>query len=135
MIVVDASVLAPALGDDGVDGDEARSRLRGETLAAPELIDLEVCSVLRRLLLGGRLDRRRADLALADLSALPLRRVSHRVLLPRCWSLRDNLTTYDASYVALAEQLGALLVTADTRLSRAPGIRCQVEVMIRPRKG
>ena len=131
MIVVDASVLAPALGDDGVDGDQARSRIRGESLVAPELIDIEVSSVLRRLLREGQLAARRADLALADLIALPLRRVSHRVLLPRCWSLRENLTTYDASYVALAEQLGALLVTADAGLARAPGIRCEVQLMAR----
>lgn len=132
VIVVDASVLAPALCDDGVDGDQARSRLRGESLAAPELVDLEVSSVLRRLLLGGQLPARRAALAMSDLVALPVRRVSHRALLPGCWRLRENLTIYDASYVALAEQLGAVLVTADTRLSKAPGLRCAVEVMTRP---
>ncbi len=136
MIVVDASVLAPALGDDDVDGDQARSRLCGESLAAPELIDLEVSAVLRRLFLRGRLPARRGELAMSDLVALPLHRVSHRVLLPRCWSLRANLTIYGASYVALAEQLGAVLVTADERLSKAPGIRCEVEVMTRrPRQG
>lgn len=131
MIVVDASLLVSALGDDGVDGDQARARLRRNSLAAPELIDLEVSSVLRRLLLGGQLPARRAELAMSDLLALPLRRVSHRVLLPRCWSLRENLTIYDASYVALAEHLGAVLVTADARLARAPGLRCEIEVMIR----
>ena len=132
MIVVDASVLVPALADDGVDGDQARARLRRDRLAAPELIDLEVSSVLRRLVLSDRLPARRAELALSDLVDLPLRRVSHRVLLPRCWSLRENLTVYDASYVALAEDLDALLVTADARLSRAPGIRCAIEVVAPP---
>ncbi|MGH9115653.1 MAG: type II toxin-antitoxin system VapC family toxin [Acidimicrobiales bacterium] len=132
MIVVDASVLAAALGDDGADGGEARSRLGGEALAAPELIDLEVSSVLRRLLAAGRLPTRRAELALSDLLALPLRRVPHRPLMSRCWSLRDNLTTYDAAYVALAEQLDVTLVTSDLRLSRAPGLRCKVEVLGRP---
>lgn len=135
MIVVDASVLAPALGDDGPDGDHARERLADEILAAPELIDLEVSSVLRRLHVGGQLSARRAELALADLIALPLRRVPHRLLVARCWSLRENLTTYDASYVALAEQLGALLVTADSRLPRAPGVRCDVQVLSRPEPG
>jgi len=134
VIVVDASVLASALGDDGEDGDRARQRLRHETLAAPELIDLEVSSVLRRLSLGGRIPSRRAELAMSDLVALPLRRVSHRALLPRCWSLRENLTIYDASYVALAEQLKTILVTADARLSRAPGLRCAVEIMTRTPK-
>jgi len=129
VIVVDASVLAPALGDDGDDGDRARQRLSNETLAAPELIDLEVSSVLRRLSLGGRIPARSAELAMSDLVALPLRYVSHRALLPRCCSLRETFTIYDASYVALAEQIDAVLVTADIRLSRAPGLRCAVEVI------
>ena len=129
VLVVDASVLAPALGDDATDGDTARARLRGERLAAPELIDLEVASVFRRQLLAGELDSRRAALALADLAALPVRRVSHRTLLHRCWELRANLTVYDASYVALAELLDLVLVTADSRLARAPTLHCQVEVL------
>jgi predicted nucleic acid-binding protein len=92
VIVVDASVLSPALADDGDDGDLARQRLRGERLAAPELVDVEVASVLRRLLLAGRLPLRRAELAMSDLVALPLRRVSQRALTARSWELRDNLT-------------------------------------------
>jgi len=129
VIVVDASVLAPALADDGDDGDRARQRLRREHLTAPELVDLEVLSVLRRLTLAGRLPLRRAELAMSDLAALPLRRVTHRALAARCWELRDNLTVYDASYVALAEQLQTVLVTADTRLAGAPGARCTIELM------
>jgi predicted nucleic acid-binding protein len=129
VIVVDASVLAAALADDSPDGDRARARLRGERLAAPEIIDLEVVSVLRQREGGGHLDGRRCDLALTDLVALPLRRASHRPLLARCWELRHNLTVYDAAYVALAEALGAALLTADQRLAHAPGPRCQVEVL------
>lgn len=129
MLVVDASVLASALGDDATDGDAARARLRGERLTAPNLIDLEVGSVFRRQLLAGELDVRRADLALADLIAFPLRRVPHRRLLHRCWELRDNLTIYDAAYVALAEALEVPLLTSDSRLSRAPGLRCPVELL------
>ncbi|MEZ0165270.1 type II toxin-antitoxin system VapC family toxin [Kineococcus sp. LSe6-4] len=129
MIVVDASVLAPALADDGPDGDRARDRLRGEVLTAPDVIDLEVTSVLRRTANGGHLPERRADLALNDLLDLPLRRAGHRPLLRRCWELRHTVTSYDAAYVALAEMLGIVLVTADTRLSRAPGITCEVEVL------
>ena len=125
MIVIDASVLATALGDDGEDGDTARKRLRGQELAAPEIIDLEVTSVWRRTLT----DERRAALALADLADLPLRRAPHLPLLPRCWELRHNLTPYDAAYVALAEALDAALVTADRRLSRAAGIRCSVDIL------
>ena len=129
MLVVDASVLVSALGDDGNDGDRARLRLRGEDLAAPDLIDLEVASVLRRRLAGGHLDLRRADFALADLLALPMQRVAASSLMPRCWELRDNVTIYDAAYVALAEALGIALLTADARLSRASGPRCQIELL------
>ncbi len=129
MIVVDASVLATALGDDGPDGDRARARLRGERLSAPELVDLEVASVMRRQVQGGEVDIRRAALALADLAALPLQRAPHRPLLARCWELRDNLTVYDASYVALAEALDVTLLTGDGRLARATGPRCRVEML------
>ncbi|WP_322762923.1 type II toxin-antitoxin system VapC family toxin [Frankia sp. Cr2] len=129
MLVVDASVIITALGDDGPDGDRARDRLRGQQLTAPELIDLEVVSVLRRLRAGGHLDTRRAELALTDLIDLPLRREPHRRLLSRCWELRENLTSYDAAYVALAEVLGVAVLTTDKRLARAPGIRCPVEVL------
>lgn len=129
MIVVDASVLAPALGDDGPDGDRARARLVGETIAAPALVDLEVASVLRRAALAGQLDDRRSGQALADLAALPLRRAPHTALLPRIWELRANVTVYDAAYVALAEALDTLLLTADARVRRAPGVRCTVELV------
>ena len=129
MIVVDASVLAPALADKGAHGRVARSRLLGERLAAPQLIDLQVVSVVRRALLARRLDERRASLALRDLADLPLRRAPHRPLLPRVWELRDNVAAYDAAYVALAEVLDATLLTADARLSRAPGPRCPIELL------
>jgi predicted nucleic acid-binding protein len=129
VIVADASVLVVALADDGPDGDQARARLRGERVALPELADLEVASVLRRQLAAGALDARRAGLALDDLAALPARRAPHRPLLARCWELRDNLTIYDAAYVALAEAMQATLLTADRRLARAPGPRCPIEIL------
>lgn len=129
MLVVDASVLAVALADDGRDGDKARARLRGEQVAAPELVDLEVASVLRGQLAGGHLDIRRAELALADLIDLPVQRAPHRPLLTRCWELRANLTVYEAAYVALAEALDSDLLTGDARLAKAPGPRCRIEVM------
>jgi predicted nucleic acid-binding protein len=129
VLIVDASVLAPALADDTSSGDTARARLRGETLAAPHIIDLEVTSVIRRQLLTGALNVRRSELAIADLVALPLRRLEHRRLLDRCWELRQNLTVYDASYVALAELFGVILVTGDARLARAPGVRCPIELV------
>ncbi len=93
MIVVDASVLAPALADDGSDGDHARKRLTGEMLAVPALADLEVASVLRGAALSGQLDSRRSGQAIADLIAMPLRRAPHGPLLPRIWDVRENATT------------------------------------------
>ena len=129
MLVVDASVLAVALLDDGRDGDAVRDRLRAEQLAAPALIDLEVASVWRGLARGGHLDPRRVRLALDDLQELPLQRVEHTSLLWRCWELRDNLTIYDAAYVALAEALQAPLLTGDRRLARSTGPRCTIEVV------
>ena len=129
MIVIDASVLATALGDDGDDGRRARDRLNGERLSAPELIDLEVASVFRRLCAADQLDPARAGHALTDLETLRLQRVPHRPLLRRCWELRHNVTPYDAAYIALAEILGATLVTADHRLANAPGTTCAFEVL------
>jgi predicted nucleic acid-binding protein len=129
VLVVDANVLVVALADDGPDGDHARTRLRDERLAAPELVDLEVASVLRRLMRSSEKDVRRAQLALSDLAELPLVRATHRPLLARCWELRDNVTIYDAAYVALAEALHATLLTGDRRLARASGPRCHIELL------
>ena len=129
MIVVDASVVVTALADDGADGDAARGRLRGERLVAPHLIDLEVTSAWRRLVVTGDLDDRRVALALADLRSLRVDRVPHLPLVGRCWELRENLTVYDAAYVALAEIMDVVLLTADARLAGAPGARCEVELL------
>ena len=127
--VIEASALVVALVDDGCDGDAARARLLGEDLAAPDLIYLEILSVLRRECAAGRMPRRRAELAIADLAALPIEVAHHASLVNRCWELRDNLTSYDAAYVALAEALGATLLTADTRLARSPALPCEVEIL------
>ena len=129
MIVVDASVVVVALADDARDGDSARARLRGERLSAPELLDLEVTSVLRRHVLRGAIGARRAALALDDLATLPLERAPHRPLISRCWQLRDNVTIYDAAYVALAEALGVTLLTGDKRLANAGGPKCRIELL------
>jgi predicted nucleic acid-binding protein len=129
VIVTDAGVLVASFVDDRIWGDVARARLRNEELAAPELVDLEVMSALRGLLRAGKVDDRRAELALTDLRRIPMHRAPHRGLVTRCWELRTNLTAYDASYVALAELLGATLVTTDARMSRAPQLMCAVEVL------
>lgn len=129
MIVVDASVLVTALVDDGEDGRRTRYRLLGEGLCAPELIDLEVVSVLRKFCAAGQLHVARAEQALADLRVLRLERARHRLLVERCWELRHNVSMYDAAYIALAELLDATLVTADVRLAGAPGTRCIFDLL------
>ena len=125
MVVVDASVLVDALLIDGT----ARARLAEANLQAPDLIDAEVLAVLRRLVLAERLPEQHALKALATSQRLGLRRHASRHLWPRAWELRDNLSACDALYVALAEQLGTTLLTADARAARAPGLLCPVEVM------
>jgi predicted nucleic acid-binding protein len=111
-------------------GQRIEERLfeRGEALHAPHLIDLEVLQVLRRYAAGGEISAERAREALDDLAAFRLRRWAHDALALRIWELRQNLTAYYAAYVALAEALGAPLLTRDKRLASAPGIRAPVEV-------
>jgi predicted nucleic acid-binding protein len=125
MLVVDASVLVNALLLNGA----ARARLADANLQAPDLIDAEVLSVMRRLVLADQLPEQHALQALSIAQQLGLRRYSSRLLWPRAWELRTNLTAYDALYVALAEQLDATLLTADSRAAQAPGLRCRVEVI------
>lgn len=129
MLVADASVLAPVVADDGPDGHRFRSRLRGEAIAGPDLLRLEVTSVLRRHLRSGRLTVDQATAAVSDVLDLPIRVFPTAPLLARAWELRDNLSVYDACYVALAEALDTLLLTADCRLATAPRVRCPIEVL------
>jgi len=132
VIIADASFLVMALGDDGPDGTQARERLRGEELAAPHLVDVEVTSVLRRSLLTGSMTERRAGQALQDLADLTIERVAHTALLPRVWELRGNYTPYDACYVAVAELFHAPVLTYDAKMAGAPGARCTFEVFPAP---
>ena len=129
MIVVDASVIASAVADDGLDGRLARQRLSGEHLYAPELIDLEVVSVIRKALAAGGLTEKRALEAFTDFLAIPIERAGHTATLARVYELRSNLTPYDAAYVALAELIDAPLVTGDAALARAPGVRSVIEIL------
>lgn len=129
MIVIDASVLGTALLDDAHDGARARETIAGEELCAPHLIDCEVVSVIRRARLRGDVGEERARQALGDLAQIPVTRVAHTHLLARMWELHPGLTPYDAAYVALAEVLGAALLTSDRRLARAPGPNCRFAVL------
>jgi predicted nucleic acid-binding protein len=126
MIVVDASVVAAVVAQDDEPGRGLRDRLVGERLFAPELVDIEVTSAIRRARRTERLSADRAVYALAELALLPIARVSHTLLLNRIWALRDNLTAYDAAYVALAQVLDAPLLTRDGPMARAPGLECDV---------
>lgn len=130
MIVVDASVLANALADDGADGARSRSALRSSTeVGIPDLADVETVAVLRKRWIAQSIDDRRLDHAMVDLGSLPVRRFPTLPLLGRAIELRLTLTVYDAVYVALAEALGSRLVTADARLARSNGPTCQIEVL------
>lgn len=128
VIVIDANVVLVALVDKGRDGHRARDLLASGA-AAPHLLDVEVVSSLRNVVRAQKLSASQAQEAVAGLAGLPLQRVPHGPMVQRIWQLRENLTSYDASYVALAERLQVPLVTSDRRLSRAPGIKCQVQVV------
>ena len=128
--MIDASVLANSIGDDGTDGRRARDELRdaGE-LAAPDLVDVETVAVLRRRWLAGSLSERRFQAAIGDLENVDLDRYPTLPLMRRAYQLRHNVTAYDASYVALAELLGCELLTGDHRLAGASGPRCSVRAL------
>jgi predicted nucleic acid-binding protein len=130
VIVVDASaVLETLLRTPAAAAVEGRLFDSRQTLHAPHLIDVEVAQVVRRFAAAGDVDAERGREALADLADLPLLRYPHDLLLPRIWELRHNLTAYDAAYVALAEALGAPLLTRDRRLAAASGHDAQVELV------
>lgn len=130
MIVVDASPVLELLLNTPV-GRLVRERIASAkvSLHAPHLLDLEVAQALRRYVREGRLSAERGRMALTYLGELDIARYPHDVLLPRIWSLRHNLTAYDAAYVSLAEALGAVLLTCDGRLAAAPGHRAEIELV------
>lgn len=123
-VVVDASAVVAALVGGGDEGAWAESELAHDDLAAPHLMPVEVANILRRSVQAGTLSADAAALAHADLLVLPVVLFPYEPSAERAWALRENLSAYDAWYVALAEGLGADLMTLDLRLARAPGVRC-----------
>jgi predicted nucleic acid-binding protein len=124
MLVVDASAAVALLVDTGSDGAWAEEALGGEQLVAPHLMPVEAANILRRAAARGDISADVAALAHADLLALGVDLFPYEPFAPRVWELRENLTAYDAWYVALAEALGARLATLDGGLLRAAGPRC-----------
>jgi predicted nucleic acid-binding protein len=130
VIVLDASaVLELLLATDKGHRVAERIAPPEETLHAPHLIDPEVAQVLRRWVARRQLDEARAAQALEDLRDLDLNRYPHDVLLGRIWELRHNASAYDAAYLALAEALGAPLLTSDARLGEVPDTMARIEVL------
>ena len=126
VVVVDSSLVVAALVGGGLDGEWALEVLSSGAVAAPHLLPVEAANVLRRLQASGSISADVASLAHADLVVLPITLHGYEPCADRVWELRENLTAYDAWYVALAELLDAPLSTLDVRLARSPGPRCPV---------
>lgn len=126
MLVLDTSALLAALAE--VQPDPALVRRLGDDgdLHAPHLIDIEILHALRGLVRAGQLSSDRAEDVRTDLSDLTITRYAHAPLADRIWALRDNLTAYDAAFVALSEALNAPLITCDARLAKAPGVNSEL---------
>jgi len=131
-LVVDASAVVALLVDSGPDGRWAEGVLAGAQLAAPHLMPVEVANILRRATARKELSSDAASLAHADLLAMGVELFPYEPFGTRVWELRENLTAYDAWYVALAEALGSSLATLDEALGRASGPRCG---FLTPRRG
>ena len=126
-LVCDASAVVAVLLDAGQDGTWVAERLAGAELFAPALMPFECANIIRRHELGELISADQAAQAHADLVDLPIELWPYEVLARRAWQLRRNASTYDAAYIALAEAVGAPLVTLDRRLRRVPGIACTVD--------
>jgi predicted nucleic acid-binding protein len=123
-LVIDASLVVSALVDSGPTGAWAESLLTAEPLSAPHLMPVEAATILRRAAAAGDISADAASMAHADLLDLRVELFPYPPFAARTWELRDNVTCYDAWYIALAESLGSKVATLDLRLARAPGPRC-----------
>jgi predicted nucleic acid-binding protein len=134
MLVVDASAVAELLLARPAGTAVARAlRDHDFDLHAPHLLDVELLSVLRRVVAAGDATAERAGEAVTDLLDLPIERYGHHILTPRIWELRDNFSAHDAAYIALAESVAdesVPLVTADARMARATGAHTSVDVIL-----
>jgi predicted nucleic acid-binding protein len=126
-LVIDASLVVSALVDSGGTGIWAESLLAAEPLSAPHLMPVEAANILRRAAAAGSISADAASMAYADLLDLRVELFPYAPFAARVWELRDNVTSYDAWYIALAEFLGSRVATLDLRLARAPGPRCRFE--------
>lgn len=130
MIVVDASAMLEFLLQTPLGARvEARLFRDEEEFHSPHLMDVEITQGLRRLVRSGEVSATRAAEAIEDLGDFDLHRHAHLNLLPRAWHLRENVTAYDAMYVALAEALDASMITCDAPLAKAPGHRARIEAV------
>jgi len=129
LLVIDASAIVTLLIDPSAAGEAVGERMRLATLLAPSLLPFEVANVLRRRRNAGLLSDAESSLAHSELLDLPIDLWPWQSMAARAWELGANLSSYDAAYVALAEETGATLITRDARLAAAPGIRCAVEVI------
>ena len=130
MIVLDASAAIEWLLQTTI-GARVETRVFSDPagLCTPHLLDVEVLQVLRRHVSAGLITASRAQEAVHDLSDLAVTRYPHHLFLTRMWELRDNLTAYDAAYVALAEAVEAPLITCDKKIASATGHHARVEVI------
>jgi predicted nucleic acid-binding protein len=131
-VVCDASALVALLLDSGADGQWATRALTGVALVAPALLAFEAANIIRRSELAGTVSADQASQAHDDLVDVEIEFWPYELLLPRVWELRHNLSSYDASYVSLAEMAQAPLITLDRRIARAPGVRCSVTTPEQP---
>ena len=128
MVVVDASVIVSTLVDVGREGQWAEAAVADGILIGPELILVEASNILRRLEQAGEISQQEATNAHGDLLQLDMELFPFAPFAERVWALRSNLTSYDAWYVALAEEFDCPLITLDKRLSRASGPKCEIVI-------